>query len=551
MAREIDEIKDAAGAYRRWALEARKKYIELRLRQDPEIRGLYIRAADRVAKELQNLALKTPSSYLRKRHLEELETALRIEAERLIGNLTKAIEGYIEQAVDAGVGYSQAVSLSLFKKAGIDTAGLRIMFATVNRQAAEACWARTKKGLFLSDRIWEQGEKFRNTMRDIIQEAVVTGQDAVKTARMLQQYVRQGAMTLARDYPNMMKRMKGRIPGDISYEALRLARTEMTAAFGEGTVSAAQVSPSYQGMKWVLSHSHPVTDICDTLAEHDEGLGRGVYSPGNEPLLPAHPNCICTLVPVHEEPEKFVERLKKWRDDPTSDQELEKWYNEIYKSPRNEAAKTHPTIFTAAKTKKEAERFAKEALNIDADYSKYHVTVANALNSELLKAKQTFGDIVELKSVGTFPPGYPTSWKGAYVPKHKAIWLRNVSRKNSLAILKQKAEQQYQIGYLSTASELHTIRHELGHTIDFSLKATLSEVEYKRRIGQINKLRSKIQEEVLRTKKGTQEYAKYLSRYAFTNTKEFIAESIAEYLDGNPRKTAKTVVNILLGIGGQ
>ena len=331
MAREIDEIKDAAGAYRKWALEARKKYIELRLRQDPEIRGLYIRAADRVAKELQNLALKTPSSYLRKRQLEELEAALRAEADRLTGSLTKAFEQYIEQAVEAGGGYSQAIALDLFKKAGMDITGLRSMFATVNRQAVEACWARTKKGLFLSDRIWEQGENFRNAMRDIIQEAVATGQDAVKTARMLQQYVRQGAQTLAKDYPNMMKRMKGRVPGNISYEALRLARTEMTAAFGEGTITAARVSPSYIGMKWVLSHSHPMVDICDTLAEHDEGLDRGVYSPGNEPHLPAHPNCICTLVPVHEEPEKFVERLKKWVNTPDSEPDIEKWYNDIYK----------------------------------------------------------------------------------------------------------------------------------------------------------------------------------------------------------------------------
>ncbi|NMA63007.1 MAG: hypothetical protein GX964_03160, partial [Syntrophomonadaceae bacterium] len=189
MAREIDGIKDAAGAYRKWALEARKKYIELRLRQDPEIRSLYIRAADRVAKELRQLSLKTPSSYIRKRQLEELETALRTEANRLTGNLTKDFEQYIEQAVDAGGGYSQAIILDLFKKAGMDITGLRTMFATVNRQAVEACWARTKKGLFLSDRIWQQGEKFRNTMRDIIQESVTTGQDAVKTARMLQQYV--------------------------------------------------------------------------------------------------------------------------------------------------------------------------------------------------------------------------------------------------------------------------------------------------------------------------------------------------------------------------
>lgn len=340
MAREIDEIKDAAGAYRRWALEARKKYIDLRLRQDPEIRGLYIRAADMVARELRKLSLRTPSSYLRKRQLEELEVALRAEAERLTGNLTKALEQYIVQAVDAGGGYSQAVALDLFKKAGIDTTGLRTMFATVNRQAVEACWARTKKGLFLSDRIWEQGQKYRNTMRDLIQESVAIGQDAVKTARMLQQYVRQGAMTLARDYPNMMKRMAGRIPGDLCYEALRLARTEMTAAFGEGTIAAARVAPSYIGMKWVLSHQHPIVDICDTLAEHDEGLGRGVYSSGNEPPLPAHPNCICTLVPIHEEPEKFIERLKRWRDNPRSDQGLEKWYNNIYQEKSSDKQKS-------------------------------------------------------------------------------------------------------------------------------------------------------------------------------------------------------------------
>lgn len=332
MSREIEEIKDAAGAYRKWALEARKKYIELRLRQDPEIRGLYIRAADRVAKELRHLALKIPSSYLRKRQLEELEAALRMEAERLGGNLTKAMENYIEEAVNAGAGYSQAVMMDLFKKAGIDTTGIRALFATVNRQAIEACWARTKKGLFLSDRIWQQGENFRNTMRNLVQEAVAIGQDAVKTARMLQQYVRHGVQTLAKDYPNMMERMKGRIPKDICYEALRLARTEMTAAFGEGTIAAARVSPSYLGMKWVLSHNHPVVDICDELAEHDEGYGKGVYPPGSEPPFPAHPNCICTLVPVHESPEAFVVRLKKWVNNPDSEPALEKWYNEIGKN---------------------------------------------------------------------------------------------------------------------------------------------------------------------------------------------------------------------------
>lgn len=331
MASEIDQIKDAAGEYRRWALEARKKYIELRLRQDKEIRQLYNRAADRVASMIRSLRVQTMSDLIRRRLLEELLAQLQEEAEWLSGELAQAIEDYIEQAVEAGSGYNQAVTFELFRRAETETGELRELFATVNRQAVEAIWARTRRGLFLSDRIWEQGEKYRNTMRDIIQEAVTIGMDSVEVARMLQRYVRRGKMTLARDYPNMMERMGNRIPQDISYEALRLARTEMSAAFGEGTIASARVAPSYVGMKWVLSHNHPIKDICDTLAEADMGLGPGVYPPGDEPPFPAHPNCICSLVPVHEEPEDFVQRLKRWRDDPSSEPDIEDWYQNIYR----------------------------------------------------------------------------------------------------------------------------------------------------------------------------------------------------------------------------
>ena len=336
MSREIDGIKDAAGAYRRWALEARKEFINLRLGQDPEIRGLYIRSANRVAKELRQLVLKTPSSYLRKRQLEELEAALRAEAERLKGGLAGAIGKHIERAVDAGAGYSQTVTMDLLKKAGVEAPGLRSVFASVNRQAVETCWARTKKGLHLSDRIWTQGDKYRDTMRDIIQEAVATGQDAAKTAKMLQQYVKQGKQSLAANYPKMMERMGSRIPGDICYEALRLARTEMTAAFGEGSLAAAQDSPSYIGMKYIMSASHPMYDICDIITTHDSGLGPGVYGPGDEPVYPFHPNCLCIAIPVHEQPEEFVKRLKKWKDDPDSDKKLENWYNKVYQGKAND-----------------------------------------------------------------------------------------------------------------------------------------------------------------------------------------------------------------------
>ena len=104
---------------------------------------------------------------------------MRAEAERIQNGLTEAFVDYINSAAKAGVGYTQGVVLNLFDQAGLKTSGIRKLFSRVNKQAVEAIWARTRNGLYLSDRIWEQGEKYRNTMRDIIQESVAIGQDAV------------------------------------------------------------------------------------------------------------------------------------------------------------------------------------------------------------------------------------------------------------------------------------------------------------------------------------------------------------------------------------
>ncbi|MNJ56918.1 hypothetical protein D3C77_524860 [compost metagenome] len=167
-------------------------------------------------------------------------------------------------------------------------------------------------------------------MSEIIQDGVATGEDPVETARQLEQYVRRGKKTLAVDYPVMMERMGSRIPQAISYEALRLVRTETAAAFGEGTIAAASVSLSYTGMKWVLSGAHQVPDICDELANADNGLGKGVWPPGQEPPMPAHPNCLCILVSVHENEDDFMQRLNEWTKNPDSQPDLEKWYTNVY-----------------------------------------------------------------------------------------------------------------------------------------------------------------------------------------------------------------------------
>ncbi|AZS15356.1 hypothetical protein [Paenibacillus lutimineralis] len=324
----LEQLKLIAGPYAKFALAGRKKYVDLRLRQDQAVRSIYIRAADKVAKEIRRLKRLGAGSQMNIRYLTAVSESLR---ENGVGEaLTDLLTGDIVKAVDAGSTYSMEVTLSHISKTKLAKKPVKRAFFRANNQAVEACWARTERGLHLSDRIWDKDEKYRKAMTEIIQDGVATGEDPVETARQLEKYVRRGKKTLAVDYPEMMDRIGNRVPQDISYEALRLVRTETAAAFGEGTIAAASVSPSYKGMKWVLSGSHPVPDICDDLANADHGLGKGVWPPGQEPPMPAHPNCLCVLISVHEDTDDFMKRLNEWTKNPQSHPDLEDWYTNVY-----------------------------------------------------------------------------------------------------------------------------------------------------------------------------------------------------------------------------
>lgn len=331
MSKEIDELKSIAGDYKIWALQARKKFIDLRLTQDLEIREVYIKITRSITKELKKGGL----SPVNKKRLQQIYNALKEAEDRLSGQLTMNFEKYAKENIDAATGYSKAITIDVIGKAGINkitATNVSKIYFRVNEKAVEATWSRTQDGLYLSDRIWSKSKKYRQNMTDIIQAAVAEGQDCTKTAKALEQYVLKGKKTLASEYPNMMDRIGSRVPSNVSYEALRLARSEMTAAYGEATLSAAKVSPSCSGVKYILSASHPKPDICDDITGTDRyGLGIGVYPIDEAPLYPFHPNCLCIVTTVNERPEDFVQRLKRWNADPASEPSIENWYQSVYK----------------------------------------------------------------------------------------------------------------------------------------------------------------------------------------------------------------------------
>lgn len=331
MSEEIDELKRIAGGYKIWALQARKKYIDLRLNNEAEIRNLYIRLINEISEKLK----QEGTSQIRKEQLETLAGILIEQQNKLEGQLTIIFKKYIKANAEAATGYAKAIDISALKKA--DVSKLAISKVTnlhykANLRAIETCWARSEKGLYLSDRIWSKSKKYRKQINEIIQDSIAEGQDCVKTARMLEKYVKTGRKTLAKDYPNMAKRMANRVPDDICYEALRLARTEMTSAYGEATIQSAMVSPSCNAVKFILSGSHPHYDICDHICGADTyGLGIGVYPVDKAPSYPFHPNCLCITLTVNESPDDFVDRLKRWDRNPGSEPGLERWYQNIYK----------------------------------------------------------------------------------------------------------------------------------------------------------------------------------------------------------------------------
>lgn len=325
-----DPIKTAAGEHAKEELKARKQYLNLRLQQDPEVRRLVTGTADRVAASLS----KNGGTKLSKKQLRDIEAAVDRETEQFRNDFTEKITGYVRDAAEIGASPAKAITVKLFQNATIPKVtvdGLNQMFVRTNQRAVQAVWDRTEKGLKLSDRIWNTSGHARDVMKQIIREGVASGQSAIDMAKMLQQYVNKGALTLAKNYPEIRDRIKG-IPKDLSYEALRLARTETTKALGEGQIKSAQASPGCRGIKYCLSPAHRIVDICDELARADEaGLGLGVYPVDDPPPYPAHPNTMSFLVPVNEKPEDFTKRLKEWTKNPSSDQKLETWYNNTYK----------------------------------------------------------------------------------------------------------------------------------------------------------------------------------------------------------------------------
>ncbi len=131
-------------------------------------------------------------------------------------------------------------------------------------------------GKQLSDRIWIATGDMRRRLDAYLTQAIVRGVPVPQMAKELEVYL-----------------VPGRQPesGSLSYEALRLARTEVAAAGSRAASAAAQMNPLVQSYSFFTAPEHQCCDNCDEIEANSPYDKRDTSH-----LPPAHVNCICGVI---------------------------------------------------------------------------------------------------------------------------------------------------------------------------------------------------------------------------------------------------------------
>lgn len=214
-----------------------------------------------------------------------------------------------------------------------------------NSNAKAAFEQRRKRGLGLSDKVWQYTEQYKQELEMALDIGIGEGKSAQALSRDVRRYLKQPNMLFrkVRDKHGVLhlsKRAKAYHPGRGVYRssaknALRMVATETNIAYRSADYLNTKASPWIVGIRIVLSNNHtckdsqgvaqPFTDICDKLA--------GRY-PKDFKFTGWHPNCRCHIEYIHktdEEVERDTKRMLRG-EKPIEAHESKNYVGELPKS---------------------------------------------------------------------------------------------------------------------------------------------------------------------------------------------------------------------------
>jgi hypothetical protein len=177
----------------------------------------------------------------------------------------------------------------------------------------------------LDGRIWNIENEGRDAINNVIMQGIADGDSAWNIAKKLEQFLGAG-----QDCPRWTStRLYGRTASDksagdttgllsgndcdgrgVSYNALRLARTEIQKAHALATDKVLMAQPWVEKEQCHLSAAHPETDECDDVIANGED-GKGIYAVGTIEY-PLHPHCFCFKTAVLMDEKLFTSQLNGW-----------------------------------------------------------------------------------------------------------------------------------------------------------------------------------------------------------------------------------------------
>jgi hypothetical protein len=197
--------------------------------------------------------------------------------------------------------------------------------------------------------VWKLGNGYKKDIQNVIYEGLLRERDIVDIAKDIQVYAREGKGSLAQRYANLdtspmkpgetqaewkarVNRFRSRIPHNVDYRALRLARSTAQGAVQDALIVAYETNPAVKSFNWVLSPAHKNYSVCEDIVATNPHTYES-WNWGNPP----HPNCQSHAEPNIIPKEEFIEDLRNWETSPGQNGTIyiSDWYGKYYQPVLN------------------------------------------------------------------------------------------------------------------------------------------------------------------------------------------------------------------------
>jgi hypothetical protein len=310
--------------------KSRQEYLILQRRTAREIHTVYVQSADEVAKIIKQLEISNRGASLTADSYRELQRALTKTARDISRAIDPTITGAIAQQTQiSGAHHFQfindALSASGLSSSRVSVDTLSKMFAAINTRMVELTYTRVVDGYNFVDRVGFLRKNWNSGVESVITSGIAQNRDVIKIAADLQKYARSGRAGLVNRYGEIVRGTKKfikRIPKNLDYRALLLARSELYISLQNSQKVQGLMNPAVRYYDWNLTSGAAHVCICPDLAADSPYLYNDI------PDFP-HSNCLCYITHQLISRDEFANDLTYWGSG-IGVPYLDSWYQDVY-----------------------------------------------------------------------------------------------------------------------------------------------------------------------------------------------------------------------------